>query len=71
MEGRGCYCLSIGAMQIDEIVTRAVLEALALSGIEAALAAAERIEAERDAMLKQWRQAVERAAYEAHRAECR
>lgn len=71
VEGRGCYCLSIGAMQIDEAVTRAVLEALAPSGIEAALAAAERIEAGRDAMLKQWRQAVERAAYEAQRAERR
>jgi DNA invertase Pin-like site-specific DNA recombinase len=71
VEGRGCYCLSIGAVQIDEAVTRAVLETLAPSGIEAALAAAERIEAGREAMLKQWRQAVERAAYEAQRTERR
>jgi predicted DNA-binding transcriptional regulator AlpA len=39
VEGRGCHCLSIGAVQIDEAVVRAVLDVLAPSGIEAALAA--------------------------------
>jgi DNA invertase Pin-like site-specific DNA recombinase/transposase len=71
VEGRGSYCLSIGAVQIDEAVARAALEALAPSGIEAALAAAERLEAGRDAALEQWRLAVQRAAYEAQRAERR
>jgi len=52
-------------------VTCAVLEALAPLGIEAALAAAERVEAGRDAVLEQFRLAVERAAYEAQRAERR
>ena len=47
---------------------RTVLEALALLGIEEALAAAERVEAGRDAVLEQFRLAVERAAYEAQRA---
>ena len=37
--------------------------------IEAALAAAERIEADHDGALAQWRLAVERASYEAQRAE--
>lgn len=71
VEGRGCYCLSIGAMQIDEAVSRALLEALAPLGTEAALAAAERLETSRDTILEQWRLTVERAAYEAQRAERR
>jgi hypothetical protein len=67
--GRGIYCLSIGAVQIDEAVSQAVLAALAPLGIEAALAAAERIEADHDAVLAQWRLTVERASYQAQRAE--
>ena len=67
--GRGIYCLSIGAVQIDEAVAQTMLAALAPLGIEAALAAAERIEADHDAVLAQWRLAVERANYHAQRAE--
>jgi hypothetical protein len=40
-------------------------------GIEAALAAAERIEADHDGALAQWRLAVERTSYETQRAERR
>src|SRR6201997_2273256 len=69
VEGRGLYCLNIGAMQIDDAVAQAVLTALAPLGIEAALAAAERIEADHDGALAQWRLAVERASYQAQRAE--
>ena len=69
--GRGVYCLNIGAVQIDDAVAQAVLTALAPLGIEAALAAAERIEADHDGALAQWRLAVERASYEAQRAERR
>jgi hypothetical protein len=58
-------------MQIDEAVAQAVLTALAPLGIETALAAAERIEADRDGALAQWRLAVERASYEAQRGERR
>src|SRR5262249_6135067 len=47
------------------------LAALAPLGIEAAVAAAERIEADHDGALAQWRLAVERARYEARRAERR
>ena len=71
VEGRGCYCLNVGAMQIDEAVTRMVLTALAPLGIEAALAAAERLEADHDGALAQWRHAVERTSYETKRAERR
>ena len=42
VDGRGIYCLSVGAVQIDEAAARAVLAALAPLGVEAALAAAER-----------------------------
>ena len=41
------------------------------AGLAATLAAAERLEAEREVALKQWRLGVERANYEAQRAERR
>jgi DNA invertase Pin-like site-specific DNA recombinase len=69
--GRGLYCLNVGAIQIDDAVAQAVLIALAPLGIEAAISAAERIEADRDGALAQWRLTVERANYEAQRAERR
>jgi DNA invertase Pin-like site-specific DNA recombinase/predicted DNA-binding transcriptional regulator AlpA len=71
VDGRGIYCLNVGAVQIDEAVARAVLAALAPLGVEAALAAAERIEADHDGALAQWRLVVERACYDAQRAERR
>jgi excisionase family DNA binding protein len=71
VNGRGTYCLNVGGVQIDDAVGSAVLAALAPAGIEAALAAAERLAADRDAALAQWRLAVERATYEAQRAERR
>ena len=52
-------------------MAQAVLTALAPLGIEAALAAAERIEADHDGALAQWRLAAERASYEVQRAERR
>jgi DNA invertase Pin-like site-specific DNA recombinase/predicted DNA-binding transcriptional regulator AlpA len=69
--GRGLYCLNIGAVQIDDAVAQAVLTALAPLGTEAAIAAGDRIEADHDGALAQWRLAVERASYEAQRAERR
>jgi DNA invertase Pin-like site-specific DNA recombinase len=71
VEGRGVCCLTIGAVQIDEAVAHAVLSALQPIGIEAALAAAEQLEADHDGLLVHWRLAVERAGYEAQRAERR
>src|SRR5260370_5382817 len=69
--GRGVYCLSIGAVQVDQAVAQAARAALAPLGIEASLAAAERLEVDRDGALAQWRLAVERASYEAQRTERR
>jgi DNA invertase Pin-like site-specific DNA recombinase len=71
VEGRGVYCLNIGGIQIDEAVTRAFIAALEPVGLAATLAAAERLESDREAALKQWRLGVERASYEAQRAERR
>jgi DNA invertase Pin-like site-specific DNA recombinase len=71
VEGRGVYCLNIGGIQIDEAVTCAFIAALEPAGLTATLAAAERLESDREAALKQWRLGVERASYEAQRAERR
>jgi hypothetical protein len=58
-------------MQIDEAIVRSLLAALTPLGVEAALAAAERLEADCDSAFAQWRHAVERATYEERRAERR
>ena len=71
VNGRGTYCLSIGGVQIDQAVISAFLAALAPAGVEASLAAAEVLEVDRDASLAQWRRQLERARYEAARAERR
>ncbi len=71
VSGRGVYCLNVGGVQIDEAVTRAFLEALEPAGIEAALMAAQQLETDQDAAFAQWQLAVERARYEAEKAERR
>jgi len=71
VEGRGSYCLNIGAVQIDAAVMRAFIAALEPARIAATLAAAEQLEADAQASLKQWRLGVERAQYAANLAERR
>ena len=71
VEGRGCYCLTVGGVQIDAAFAKTFLAAIEPAKLAATVAAAERLEADTEATLKQWRQAVERAAYEAKRAERR
>jgi DNA invertase Pin-like site-specific DNA recombinase len=71
VDGRGVYCLSTGAVRIDETVALTVLAALEPVGVEAALAAAEQLESDHDGALAQWRLAGERATYDAQRAERR
>ena len=58
-------------MQVDQAVSEALLEAMQPAGLQAALLAAEQIEADHDGALEQWRLAVERAGNEADRAERR
>jgi DNA invertase Pin-like site-specific DNA recombinase len=69
--GRGVYCLSVGGVQIDQAVAEAFCQALTPAGVQAAVAAAERLEADHDAALGQWRLEVERTRYEAGLAERR
>lgn len=71
VEGRGQWCLRVGGVQIDEAVAGTLLAALTPAGVKAALQAAEALEADHDAALQQWRLQVERARYEAQRAERR
>jgi len=71
VKGRGSYCLTVGAVQIDAAVARAFIAALEPAKITATLAAAEQLEADREALLKQWRLAVERAQYAVNLAERR
>jgi Recombinase len=53
VDGRGAYCLNIGGIQIDAAVIAAFLAALEPTGFAATVAAAERLESDRDAALKQ------------------
>lgn len=71
VEGRGGYCLSIGGVQIDEAVARTFIAALEPARLAATLAAAERLEMDRQGALKQWQLDVERASYSASLAERR
>ena len=69
VEGRGGYCLHVGGVQIDQAVVDAFLKALTPAALEATELAAQQLEAGHDAALAEWRLAVERARYEAERAE--
>lgn len=69
--GRGEYCLSIGAKTVDEQVVNAFLQAVTPVAVEVTIEALRQIESHQEAALSQWRLAVERARYEAERAERR
>jgi hypothetical protein len=71
VDGRGSWCLRVGGGQIDQAVAGALLAALTPAGVKAALHAAEALEHDHDAALKQWRLQLERAQYQAEKAERR
>ncbi|MDF0499055.1 zinc ribbon domain-containing protein [Bradyrhizobium yuanmingense] len=71
VNGRGEYCLNIGGVQIDVAVAEAFLAALAPAGLEASLRAIEQFDADHATTLAQFRRDVERARYNAQRAERR
>jgi hypothetical protein len=71
VNGRGSRCLRVGGQQLDAAVAAAFLAACTPAGLQAALAAAERLDADHDAALAQGQQLVERARYEAAGAERR
>jgi hypothetical protein len=62
-------CLNVGGLTIDQALTNIFLEALTPAALEATALAVEQLESHHDAALSQWRLEVERARYEAERAE--
>ena len=62
------FCQSLKAAPLDALISGLVLDALKPAAIEASLALAENLEAERAALDRHWRQRLERARYEVERA---
>jgi DNA invertase Pin-like site-specific DNA recombinase len=62
------FCQSLTAAPLDALVSRLVLEALEPAAIEASLALAQNLEAERATLDRHWRERLERAGYEVERA---
>ena len=71
VDGRGVYCLNVGGLAIEQAVASAFLEAITPGAIEAVQLSVGQLQANHDAALSQWRLEVERAGYEAERAERR
>jgi excisionase family DNA binding protein len=69
--GRGIWCLRVGGVRVDQAVVETFLDAISPAGLEAAITAQSLGEAQEQAALKQFRLQVERARYEAERAERR
>jgi DNA invertase Pin-like site-specific DNA recombinase len=69
--GRGTWCLRVGGVRIEQAVVESVLAAIAPAGLEAAFKAQELAGTQQDAVVKQLQLEVERAAYEAQRAQRR
>jgi DNA invertase Pin-like site-specific DNA recombinase len=61
-------CQNFMVPHIDAVVTQVFLEAIRPAHLEAALAALEQIEAQRQGLLAHWQQRLERARYEAELA---
>ena len=62
------FCQSLTAAPLDALISGLVLQALEPAAIEASLALADNLEAERAALDRHWRQRLERAGYEVERA---
>ncbi len=71
VNGRGVYCLNVGGLAIEQAVADAFLEAITPGAVEAVRLSVGQLQANHDAALSQWRLEVERARYEAERAERR
>lgn len=71
VDGRGQYCLNVGGLAIDKAVANAFLEAVRPAAVDAVRLSVGQLQANHDAALSQWRLEVERARYEAERAERR
>src|SRR5438132_5642494 len=71
VDGRGQYCLTIGGLAIEQAVANAFLEAVTPAAVEATMLSVHQLQTNHDAALSQWRVEVERARYEAEKAERR
>ena len=71
VNGRGVFCLNVGGMAIEQAVTDVFLAAITPAAVEAMRLSVEQLRSNHDAALSQWRLEVERARYEAERAERR
>ena len=71
LNGRGTWCLRVGGVRVDQAVVETFLAAISPAGLEAAILAQSLGEAQDQSALKQYRLQVERARYEAERAERR
>ena len=71
LNGRGIWCMRIGGVRVERAVVETFLDAISPAGLEAAIAAQDLGETQDQAALKQFRLQVERARYEAERAERR
>jgi DNA invertase Pin-like site-specific DNA recombinase len=71
VQGRGVYCLNVGGIAIDQAVAQAFVEAVTPAALDATLLTVQQFQAHHDVALAQWRLAVERARYDAERAERR
>lgn len=71
VNGRGHWCMRLGAGRVDRAVVETFLDAIAPAGLEAAIQALSLQEAGHQDALKQFRLQVEAAQYEAGRAERR
>jgi len=71
VEGRGVYCLNVGGLAIEQAVANVFLEAVSPAAVAATMLSVQQLQANHDAALSQWRLEVERARYEAERAERR
>lgn len=67
--GRELSCQQVGALLVDEEIERLLLAALEPDKVEVALAALEQLEQEYATLKKQWQLRLERARYEAERAQ--
>jgi hypothetical protein len=65
----GTSCCGLGAAAIDELVARQVLRALEPAALELSLRAIENVDRDRDRLGRHWERRLERARYEAQRAE--
>ena len=71
VNGRGVWCLRIGGVRLQDAVVAAFLDALSPAGLDAAIEAETILGLRDEAATSQWKLQVERARYEAERAERR